>query len=61
MKIRLTSRGIAMVKKTNMASGTLKAQRPEYRQFTLIRIDGRGKAILKEKVMVNMDRYFKAA
>ena len=59
MKIRLTARGIAMVKKMNMASDTLTAQRPEYRQFTLIRIDGKGKAISKKKVMVNMNRYFK--
>ena len=61
MKIRLTARGMAMVKKMNMASGTLKAQKPEYKQFTLIRIDGRGKAVSKEKVIVNMNRYFKAA
>ena len=61
MKIRLTAREIAMVKKMNMASDTLTAQRPEYRQFTLIRIDCRGKTISKKKVMVNMNRYFKAA
>ncbi len=50
-----------MVKKMNIASDTLTAQRPEYRQFTLIRIDGRDKTISKKKVMVNMNRYFKAA
>ena len=61
MKIRLTARGIVMVKKMNMASDTLTVQRPEYRQFTLIRIDGKGKAISKKKVMVNMNRYFKVA
>ena len=60
MKIRLTARGMAVVKKMNMVSGTIKAQRPEYRQFTLIRIDGKGRAISKRKVMVNMNRYFQA-
>ena len=59
MNIRLTARGMEMVKKMNMASDTLTVQRPEYRQFTLIRIDGKGKAISKKKVMVNMNRYFK--
>ena len=61
MKIRLTARGMAMVKKMNIASDTLTAQEPEYRPFTLIRIDGRGKTISKKKVMVNMNRYFKVA
>ncbi len=61
MNIRLTARGMAMVKKMNIASDTLTVQRPEYRQFTLIRIDGKGKAISKKKVMVNMNRYFKIA
>ena len=61
MKIRLTARGMAMVKKMNIASDTLTTQRPEYRQFTLIRIDGRGRTISRKKVMVNMNRYFKAA
>ena len=61
MKIRLTARGMAMVKKMNIASDTLTTQRPEYRQFTLIRIDGRGKTISKKKVMVKMNRYFNAA
>ncbi len=61
MKIRLTARGIAMVKKMSMASDTLTAQRPEYRQFTLIKINGSGKTISRKKVMVNMNKYFKAA
>ena len=61
MKIKLTARGMAMVKKMNIASDTLTTQRPEYRQFTLIRIDGRGRTISRKKVMVNMNRYFKAA
>ena len=61
MNIRLTARGMAMVKKMNIASDTLTVQRPEYRQFTLSRIDGKGKAISKKKVMVNMNRYFKVA
>lgn len=61
MKIKLTTRGMAMVKKMNIASDTLTVHKPEYRQFTLIRIDGRGKTISKKKVMVKMNRYFKAA
>ena len=61
MKIKLTKRGMAMVKKMNIRSCTLKAYRPEYKQFTLIKINSSGKTISKEKVMVNINKYFKVA
>ena len=61
MKIRLTSRGMAMVKKLNIAPDTIKSHRPEYRRFTLIRIDGKGKAISRKKITIDINKYFKEA
>ena len=61
MKIKLTARGMAVVKKMSIEGSTLKAYRPDYRKFTLIRVDGKGHTISREKVMVDVNRIFRAA
>ncbi len=61
MKIRLTPRGIAMVKKMNSEIGTLKVYKPNLKKFTLIKIDGKGRAVSRKKVMIDLNKYFKAS
>ena len=61
MKIRLTARGMAMVKKTSIEGSALKAYRPDFRKFTLIRVDGKGHTVSKEKVMVDINKVFRVA
>ena len=61
MKIRLTARGKALVKQLNKAAVTPTHAKPNLRQFTLIKYDGRGKQLSRQKVMVDMNKYFKAA
>ena len=61
MKIRLTARGEALVKQLNKAAITSTNAKPNLRQFTLIKYDERGKQLSRHKVMVDMNKYFKAA
>ena len=61
MKIRLTPRGIAMVKKMSSEIGTLKVYKPNLKKFTLIKIDGKGRAVSRKKVMIDLNKYFKAS
>ncbi len=61
MKIRLTPRGKAMVKKMNSEIGTLKVYKPNLKKFTLIKIDGKGRAVSRKKVMIDLNKYFKAS
>ena len=61
MKIRLTPRGIAMVKKMNSEIGTLKVYKPNLKKFTLIKIDDKGRAVSRKKVMIDLNKYFKAS
>ena len=61
MKIRLTARGLAMAKKMNANADTLKVYRPDFRKFTLIRIDGRWRTVSRKRVMIDLNKYFKAS
>lgn len=63
MMIRLTKNGKALVKM--MRSETCRVRkdvlRPRMKEYTLIRVDGRGRILCKEKVLIEENRYFKAA
>ena len=63
MKIRLTVNGRALVEMMRSGSGLIhtEAHRPRMREYTLIRLDRKGQAISKEKVLVDESRYFRAA
>ncbi|MCR5590639.1 MAG: hypothetical protein K6F73_03840 [Lachnospiraceae bacterium] len=59
MKIGLTSRGKALVKKMTAGSAPRTVREPDMRPFTLIRYSRTGKALPKETVMVDMNKHFR--
>ncbi len=61
MKIRLTARGQALVNRLGNGTKKHRPYKPNFRKFTLIRVDGTGKALSKEKITVDINKVFKAA
>lgn len=61
MNIRLTEHGKALVQIMREENKPRTAYKPNFREYTLIRVDGRGKMLSKEKIMIDVNKYFKAA
>lgn len=61
MNIRLTKHGKALVQMMREESRPHTAYKPNFREYTLIRVDGRGKTLSKEKIIIDVNKYFKAA
>ncbi len=63
MMISLTKKGKALVKMMRSESCRARkdALRPRMKEYTLIRVDERGRILSKEKVLIDENRYFKAA
>lgn len=62
MNIRLTEHGKALVRimrEENNPHTTY--YKPNFREYTLIRVDGRGKSLSTEKIMIDVNKYFKVA
>ena len=56
------------INRTRKSPGTENARRkqsshykPNFKEYTLIRVDGRGKTLSQEKIIIDVNKYFKAA
>ena len=61
MNIRLTEHGKALVQMMREESKPHTAYKPNFREYILIRVDGKGKPLSTEKIIIDVNKYFKVA
>ena len=61
MNIRLTEHGKALVRIMREENNPHITYKPNFKEYTLIRVDGRGKTLSQEKIIIDVNKYFKAA